>query len=69
MIDPPYGIAKETWDSTRWGYDHFDSIFKKISAIDQRKMVFVITFGTIETIYDFSRAAKVFFYLLYFYNY
>ena len=47
MIDPPYGFGKETWDSTRWGYDQFDFLFKKITAIDQRKMVFVITFGTI----------------------
>ena len=66
MIDPPYGFGKETWDSTRWGYEQFDFLFKKITAIDQRKMVFVITFGTIETIFDFSRAAIVNFFFFVF---
>ena len=61
IINPPYGIGDEDWDNEAWGYDKFNELFKKISAIDQRSMIFVFCFGTIPILADFKKAANVFF--------
>ena len=60
IIDPPYGLGKEEWDNIAWNTTHFDQIFKKILAIDNRKNIYVICFGTIEILADFSKICKVF---------
>ena len=45
IIDPPYGIGEEEWDSEPWNEVMFSLVFKKILAIDTRKMIFVYCFG------------------------
>jgi len=60
IVDPPYGIGEEDWDQTAWNGEYFDSLFKKINAIDQRRMIFVFCFGTVEIMADFRKSALVF---------
>jgi hypothetical protein len=57
-----YCFGKEDWDSTAWGFDEFDMLFKNIVAIDKRKCIFVVCFGTTDILYHFNTAAKVIFY-------
>lgn len=64
IIDPPFGLGEEEWDSEPWKYDKFALLFKKILAIDQRRMVFVFCFGTIEILADFKKAANVILFFL-----
>ena len=59
MIDPPYGLGKEDWDTNPWAYKDFDLVFKKINAVDKRKNFFVLCFGTIPILADFIKVAKV----------
>ena len=59
IIDPPYGLGQEDWDQVAWGDIEFIQLFKKISAIDTRKVIYVICFGTGDIITSFKKVAQV----------
>jgi len=52
-------LEKEDWDSSAWSITEFDHLFKKINAVDTRRLIFVVCFGTIPILADFLKAANV----------
>ena len=62
---PPYGLGEEDWDRNAWGSTEFDNLFKKIQAVDQRTLTFVMCFGTITILAEFQTVAKVWCYFLF----
>jgi len=63
IIDPPYGLGHEEWDRVAFGQTEFDNIFKKIQALDNRSLSYVLCFGPIRVLAAFETSAQVYIFL------